>query len=95
MSIRFEWDSAKALRNHKDHGVSFPEAVTVFYDDSARLLDDPEHSDTEERFLMMGLSGHLRILVVCHCYRENDNVIRLISARKATKNEARSYRGNQ
>lgn len=89
---RFTWDPAKALVNEKKHGISFEEAHTIFYDDNARLEHDPDHSEDEERFLLLGLSERLRILLVCHCYRsDDDNEIRLISARKATKNERQQY----
>ena len=90
--IRFEWDSSKNDLNQKKHGVSFEEGKTVFYDENARLISDPEHSDEEDRFIMMGMSLKLRILIVCHCYRENENAIRIISARKTSKQEADQYR---
>ena len=70
---------------------SFEEAKSVFYDEDARLINDPDHSEEEDRFILLGLSISLRLLVVCHCYRENESVIRIISARKATKSEARNY----
>ena len=89
--ILFEWDDAKALSNIEKHGISFEEASTVFDDEQAILFDDPDHSDTEDRFLLMGFSSEARILIVCHCYREKDSVIRLISARKATKAEHQQY----
>lgn len=89
----FAWDSRKAQVNLKKHGVSFEEAQTVFYDSNALLIDDPDHSVEEERFILLGFSSSSRMLVVCHCYRESDNLIRLISARKATKKESLSYRG--
>jgi uncharacterized DUF497 family protein len=91
--LRFAWDSRKAAVNLKKHGVSFEEAETVFYDDNAELLADPEHSNEEDRFVLLGLSARARLLIVCHCYREPDSVIRVISARKATKREQRFYRG--
>jgi uncharacterized protein len=87
----FTWDPDKALLNERKHGVTFEEARTAFYDDNARILDDPDHSDDEDRFLLLGVSSRMRILVVCHCYREEDNEIRLISARKATKPERKQY----
>lgn len=90
-TIRFEWDKRKALANKEKHGVSFEEARSVFFDERARLIDDPEHSVDEERFILMGLSSSLRLLLVCHCYRSEANVIRLISARKATARESKSY----
>lgn len=92
-NIAFEWDEAKASSNKKKHGVSFEEAETVFFDENALIIHDPEHSDDEERFVILGLSEISRILVVIHCYREKDKIIRIISARKATKNESMQYRG--
>jgi len=89
--IRVEWDPAKARINLRKHGVSFEEAETVFYDDHALLLDDPEHSGDEDRFVLLGLSSRFRVLVVVHTYRESDAVIRLISARRATKAEQAGY----
>jgi len=89
--LRFDWDPEKDLANRRSHGVSFVEAQTVFCDELARFKHDPDHSDDEERFLLLGLSSALRLLVVCHCYRKNDQVIRLISARKATGSEERQY----
>lgn len=90
-ALQFEWDDRKAAANHKKHGVSFEEARTVFLDEQARLIDDPDHSEDEERFVMLGLSSALRLLLVCHCYRSDDGKIRLISARKATARESKSY----
>ena len=87
----FEWDSVKAAANLRKHKVSFEDAQTVFSDERARLMDDPDHSEDEERFLLLGLSSSLRLLVVAHCYRLTGNVIRIISARKATADEARHY----
>jgi uncharacterized DUF497 family protein len=89
--LRFEWDPAKDAANQRKHGIAFAEAETVFSDEQALLLDDPDHSDTEQRFILLGLSATLRILVVVHCYREEDDVIRLISARKATRPERAQY----
>ncbi len=89
--IRFAWDQNKAAANLKKHDVSFEEARTVFFDEHARLRDDPDHSQDEDRFIILGLSYILRVLVVCHCCREADGVIRIISARKATRNERRQY----
>lgn len=89
--FRFEWDPAKARENRRKHGVSFDEARTVFADDNAILLDDPDHSTDEDRFALLGLSAPLRILVVAHCYREGERVVRLISARKATRSERAQY----
>ncbi len=92
-AIRFEWDPIKAQRNKVKHGISFEEAQTVFYDNNALLIADPEHSNkNDNRFVMLGLSFNLRLLVVCHCYREGD-IIRIISARKATKTEGKQYGG--
>ena len=90
-ALRFEWDRAKAGTNQKKHGVSFEEAQTVFSDERARLIDDPDHSDEEERFILLGLSSSLRVLVVVHCYRAKGNIIRIISACKATREEQRHY----
>lgn len=87
----FEWDERKSKANEKKHGVSFEEARSVFFDESARLIHDPDHSDQEDRFILMGMSIRLRVLVVAHCYRENENTIRIISARKATAAERREY----
>lgn len=87
----FEWDKAKAEINLKKHQVSFDEAMTVFYDDNALLLPDPDHSFNEERFILLGYSQLNNILVVVHCERENN--IRIISARKATLKEMTQYRG--
>lgn len=89
--ITFTWDNKKNSANTHKHGISFDEAKSVFYDDNARLMHDPDHSESEERFLILGLSEKLNMLVVCHCYRENDEIIRIISARKATKNEKKQY----
>ena len=87
----FEWDERKAAANAKKHGVSFEEARSVFVDERAKLIDDPDHSGDEDRFVLLGLSGALRLLLVCHCYRVDGNVIRIISARKASARESRSY----
>lgn len=89
--LRFQWDECKAAANAKKHGVTFEEARSVFVDERAKLIDDPDHSEDEERFVMLGLSSSLRLLLVCHCYRSEGHVIRLISARKATARESRSY----
>ncbi len=91
--IRFEWDSDKNRNNIRKHGVSFNEAVTAFTDGFARVIPDPDHSDKEERFILLGMSTSLKLLVVCHCFREKSKVIRLISARKADKIETRQYGG--
>ncbi len=89
--LRFEWDENKNRINQEKHGISFAEAQTVFYDEEALLIDDPEHSETEERFIILGISRKANLLVVCHCYRGADSVIRLISARRATRTETRQY----
>ena len=89
--LRFEWDPKKAAANFRKHGVSFEDAETVFADEHAKLIDDPDHSDEEDRFVLLGLSSSLRVLVVCHCYRADGNVIRIISARKAASHERNSY----
>jgi len=89
--IWFEWDEKKNRQNIRKHGVSFEEAQSVFLDDHAMRFYDPDHSGDEDRFLMLGLSFTLRVLVVCHCYRERDVVIRIISARKATRQEGEHY----
>lgn len=89
--ISFEWDPAKAKANLTKHGIAFEEAVTAFFDDRALEFCDDDHSEWEDRMLLLGLSSTLRLLLVCHCYRENDSVIRIISARKATKNESKLY----
>ncbi len=91
--IQFAWDDEKAGENRRKHGISFGEAKTVFYDENARLQYDPDHSEDEDRFLLLGTSYSLRVLVVCHCYREKDTLVRIISARKATKNEQKQYEG--
>lgn len=91
--IQFQWDASKARRNLREHGVSFEEAQSVFFDDYARQFFDEEHSDTEDRFLMLGVSNQSRVLLVCHCEIENEDVIRIISARKATAKEKRLYEG--
>ena len=90
-ALRFEWNDRKAATNLKKHGVSFEEAKSVFFDERAKLIDDPDHSDDEERFVLLGMSGALRLLLVCHCYRSKGNVIRIISARKAISKESKSY----
>lgn len=89
--LHFEWDPAKAAANLKKHGIDFAEARSVFADEQAKIIPDPDHSEDEDRFILLGLSLHLRLLVVCHCYREQNNSIRIISARKATKPESRQY----
>lgn len=89
--LQFEWDLKKAKSNEAKHGVTFDEASSVFYDPYARVIDDPEHSDDEERLIILGLSSRANELIVSHCYRGEDDVIRIISARKATKTESKQY----
>lgn len=89
--LQFEWDEHKNAINRQKHGVSFEEAETVFYDENALLISDPEHSLDEERFILVGFSFRARLLIVCHCYRGADQIIRIISARKATLQESRQY----
>lgn len=90
-TLRFEWDARRAAANTKKHGVTFEEARSIFVDERAKLIDDPDHSEDEDRFVLLGLSSTLRLLLVCHCYRSEGNVIRIISARKATTKESKSY----
>ncbi len=88
---RFEWDERKNRANRRKHGVAFDEAASTFADDQALLMADDEHSSNEDRFMLLGISERLRFLVVCHTYRANDNVIRIISARKASNDERQQY----
>ena len=88
----FVWNNTKNQANKRKHGVSFKEAETVFYDKSARLIADPDHSEGEDRFVLVGISSELKLLVVVHVYKENDETIRIISARKATKHEQAKYK---
>ena len=90
-NINFEWDENKNQINQKKHKISFEEAVSVFYDEMALMRDDPDHSEDEDRFVIMGMSDSKKLLVVCHCYRDSDTIIRIISARKATTTESRQY----
>ena len=90
-SLSFEWDEAKNTANKRKHGVSFEEAQTVFLDERSVRYFDPDHSADEDRFLMLGMSWKLRVLIVCHCFRVDDSLIRIISARKADRKEARDY----
>ncbi len=90
-NIEFRWSQRKARSNVLKHGVSFEEAQTAFLDENARLIDDPDHSRDEERFLLLGFSLQARSLLVSHCYRESDSVIRIISARRATPSEEQEY----
>ncbi len=89
--LRFVWDPNKAKSNQRKHGVSFEEGLTVFYDEFATLIPDPEHSTEEDRFLMLGMSFAAHLIVVCHCYIDDDSVIRIINARRATKHESLQY----
>ena len=93
--MRFEWDPNKNEINKRKHGLSFEEARTVFYDDYAILFDDPDHSAEEDRFLILGLSQREKLCIVSHCYRGADEIIRIISARKATKTEEKYYTTNR
>ena len=90
-NVEFEWDPSKDLANRRKHGVSFDEAASAFSDENGRLMADPDHSKAEERFVLLGMSIQARVLVVVHCYRESDAVIRIISARRATRREHRQY----
>lgn len=87
----FTWDDNKNLSNERKHGVSFEEAQAVFFDENAIEFDDPDHSINEERFILLGLDQSLKVLVVCHCYRNNESEIRIITARKATRKEQTVY----
>ncbi|MBQ1388126.1 MAG: BrnT family toxin [Clostridia bacterium] len=89
--LRFEWDENKNQINKKKHGLSFETAREVFFDEAAILFDDPDHSANEERFLIIGMIRSSKICIVSHCYRDSGNVIRLISAREATKKERQVY----
>ena len=91
IDIHFEWDEKKEALNRRKHGTSFTEAQTVFADENGLLLDDPDHSHSEDRFILLGLSSRLRLLVVSHTYRKNNAIIRIISARKATRSEQQQY----
>ncbi len=90
--LEFSWDPEKEKTNQKKHGISFQEAQTVFYDVNGRIIHDPDHSEDEDRFILIGMSTIHHILTVCHCYWSQETVIRIISARKATKNEQNQYR---
>jgi len=90
--LSFEWDKSKATINLKKHGVSFEEAKSAFSDERAKLIADPDHSEDEDRFILLGYSSSMRLLVICHCYRTDESIIRIISARKASRHEAASYR---
>ena len=91
-SLRIAWDKRKNNENIKKHKVSFEEAETVFKDENALQYFDPDHSDDEDRFILLGVSARRRVLVVCHCFRESELVVRIISARRADKSEGRAYR---
>lgn len=93
--LQFEWDKRKEKTNIKKHGVSFEEAQAVFFDENAIQFFDPDHSDDEDRFILLGISFKLRILVVCHCFRESEAIIRIISARKADDDEENEYWRNR
>ena len=93
--LEFEWDENKDQTNTKKHGVSFDEARTAFFDENAIQFFDPDHSETEDRFLLLGTSYSLNTLVVCHCYREDETIVRIISARLADKDEEQAYWGNR
>ena len=90
-NIQFDWHQKKAAENVKKHGVTFEEARTVFFDERAKLIDDPDHSEDEDRFVLLGVSNTLKVILVCHCYRQEGNVIRIISARKASRHETKQY----
>jgi len=93
--LRFQWDKLKEKANIKKHGVSFDEASAVFYDENALQFFDPDHSESEDRFILLGISFKLRVLVVCHCFRESDTIIRILSARKADGDEENEYWRNR
>ena len=90
-ALQFEWDENKNEINKAKHKISFEEAETVFYDEEAVIITDPEHSQDEERFIILGFSARARLLMVCHCYRSEEMTIRIISARKATREETKQY----
>ena len=92
MTLRFEWDRRKADVNARKHGVTFEQAQTAFFDEHGLIISDPEHSAAEERFILLGATTASKLVVVCHCYRDDEDVIRLISARKATRAERANYR---
>jgi uncharacterized DUF497 family protein len=89
--LTFQWSKQKSILNKNKHGITFEEAQTVFLDENALLIHDPDHSDDEDRFILLGMSSNLRTLVVCHCYRKDNEIIRIISARKATRSEQKRY----
>ena len=90
--ISFEWDDNKNVINSKKHGIDFQEAQSVFFDENGLLISDPDHSEFEERFILIGMSNKAELIIVSHCYRNNEEIIRIISARKATKNEYQQYK---
>jgi uncharacterized DUF497 family protein len=89
--VVFSWDQGKNRQNQRKHGVAFEEAATVFSDENGRLIHDPDHSHREQRFILLGFSGKLRLLVVSHTYRQEGHEIRIVSARRATRNEGKQY----
>ena len=89
--LTFVWDDRKNRANQRKHGIAFEEARTAFYDERSKVFSDPDHSDVEDRFILLGMSAGLRVLVVCHCLREEDSVLRIISARKANPREREAY----
>ena len=91
--LKFTWDDRKDAANQRKHGISFEDAILVFEDDNARLIPDPNHSEDEDRYVLLGRCSQLRILVVCHCYRNEGHSVRIISARKANKSETNQYEG--
>ncbi|MDZ4728329.1 MAG: BrnT family toxin [Xanthomonadales bacterium] len=91
-NLRFEWDDAKNKANIQKHGVSFDEAKSVFADDYGLLIADPDHSENEDRFVLLGFSGKLRLLLVCHCFEISERLVRIISCRKAKGKETLNYR---
>ena len=90
--LRFDWDDRKDAGNRRKHGVSFAEAETAFLDEDALIIEDPDHSEAEDRFILLGVSAGLRVLFVCHCVREGGSLIRIISARRANRHEQEQYR---
>ena len=89
--LRFDWDPRKAIANLQKHRISFEEAQTAFLDEDALVIEDPDHSEEEDRFILLGLSAGLRVLFVCHCVRETGSLIRIISARRANRHEHKQY----
>lgn len=92
-ALTFEWHPEKSRKNLKKHGISFEEAKSVFFDENALLINDPDHSEEEDRFILLGMSASLKLLVVCHCYRSEPETIRIISARRANRKETSAYKG--